>query len=221
MSAEQLAIDDCARSGIGPKDMKRLLFEPRTAAQTSVPRGNRPCPSMRIHFFDLDGKKTGFYRDRFLGKVLDRDGKLRRYDQPANTAPEVFLAPVFKVTWRQIFASKVPLVICEGEKKAGALCLAKIAAVGLTGVDCFRSREKGISLVSALANAELQDRKVTIAFDSDYATNPRVSGAAHDLEAKSCGAEALRCSSRGSPAVRRGRSRASMICSPRRTARRR
>jgi len=133
-------------------------------------------PSLRIGYFDINNKPTGFYRIRYLGEMEGLDalaGKPQRYAQPRDTDPEVYWPNA--VPWKDISANLAePVYITEGELKACKGCADGFATIGLGGVWSWRSKKKGVGLVRDIAEFGWKGREVRLVFDSDFRTNPDV-----------------------------------------------
>src|ERR1039458_3915399 len=131
---------------------------------------------MQIPYMDPDGKPTGFYRVRYLGKAEGMEGateKPQRYAQPPDTRPALYVPG--GVPWREIQKQiEMPLWITEGEIKAASACKLGIACIGLGGVYSWRSAKQGQILIPALEAFKWPGRNVALAFDSDLKTNPQV-----------------------------------------------
>lgn len=81
--------------------------------------------------------------------------------------------------WRWVAEENVPVVPCEGEKKAGCLLTLGYAAISAPGIDNFTvmSDEQGNRLIQALLRPDLKpfinpERQITILFD--YDNRPKV-----------------------------------------------
>lgn len=193
---QELARAKWRSSGLTDADAKRLRLKAIEKAEAGrrCPRF-ADTPALLIPYFDARGRPTPFYRLRRLGAPTGFDamsGKVQRYAQPAGTAPEVYMPPLLKATWADVLADpKVPLLITEGELKAASACARGLACLGLGGVDSWRSKAKGVAILPVLAGAQWKDRAVTVVYDSDAATNPDVTRAAHALasELKARGAD--------------------------------
>jgi hypothetical protein len=130
-------------------------------------------PCLVIPFFALDGSPTDFARlkpDRpLMGKKRDGTDRPRKYEQPRG----VPVRPYFPRGVAELIADPAePIVIVEGEKKAAAGVQARLACVGLTGVQCWSvPRGKGEGgprvLLPELAALPLAGRDAFVAFDSD------------------------------------------------------
>jgi hypothetical protein len=84
-----------------------------------------------LPYFQLDGTPNCFSRWRLFPPIKTEHGT-RKYHQPAGSDPHLYLPPM--LDWRAIAAdASHPVVICEGEKKAAALCQAGLACLGLSG----------------------------------------------------------------------------------------
>lgn len=171
-------------SGLTLKDAKTLQMTPLAAPQVAALQ-LPPFMGLRIPYFTLSGKKTEFYRIRYLEstkqgfKALTKAKELR-YIQPPDSINELYLPPI--VDWAKI-ASKpaAPIVVTEGEFKAAAACKAGFYTIGLGGVWNFRSATINQALLDDFKAIDWKGRVVVILFDSDAATNPKVMKAENEL----------------------------------------
>ncbi len=170
-------------SGISDANALKLKFTPLTGPQTGALGSNfHAVTSLKIPYFDLDGKVTGFFRVRYTCEKLPGFAgmveKPQRYAQPAHTINEVYLPPLLPVKWRDVAKdSKVPLYITEGELKAAAGTGVGLAVIGLGGVDVWQSKKNKLPILPILNEFSWKGRTVTIVFDSDSAEKPGVVGA--------------------------------------------
>lgn len=138
-----------------------------------------------IPYHDSKGKKTGFYRVRYLEDTrtaLEQktDKKPLRYVQSSDTLNEVYLAP--SVDWPKILQdASTPLVITEGELKAACACKHALPTVGLGGVWNFRSASNLLPHLPWFDTVAWKARKVYIVYDSDAGNNPQVMKAEQEL----------------------------------------
>jgi hypothetical protein len=177
-----------AESGFSEEDGRALGLRPLDDARELGPThfACRPC----VHIPYLDPGTGGplshlpgnppFYRVRYLGPEAPGFGqqaeghRARRYAQPAGTSVCAYFAPD-AVDWPALLADPSgPLILTEGEFKAAKACLEGFPTVGLGGVWNWRSAEAGVDFLPELAGIEWRGRKVFVAFDSDYHTNPMV-----------------------------------------------
>lgn len=184
--AKQLARAKWASSGLTDENARRMGLQALSGEDTAQLASNfHKVASLLIPYWDLSGRPTKFFRVRYLAPLPGFAGvvaKPQRYAQPVGTLNEVYLAPLFKSKWKDIASSaKIPVFITEGELKAASACAHGLAAIGLGGVDVWRSSKRGIDLLPALAAFEWDGREVTIVFDSDAATNENVVRAQRQL----------------------------------------
>lgn len=181
----KVMLADLARSGLGPKDLKKLQLEPLDREQTDEFVGESRA-SYRIPYFDLEGKKIAYSRVRFLetrkkkvwGKTT-RDGGFR-YSQPFNSSPHVYFPPYFN--WKKIAKDvDTPILITEGEKKAACACSMGIACIALGGVYGFKSGKRFYDLIPELELVRWKDRVVEICFDADVMLKSEVHAALSTL----------------------------------------
>lgn len=159
-------------SGFSPTDAAKLHFDFLNCAETSDLTGNYfNGPSIRINYFDLDGKiDPAFFRVRRLTEERfdNKKAELKpRYWQRANTLPRLYFPPLIK--FREIAADpRVPLVFVEGEKKAAAFVKTTgKPAIGLGGIHAWKAKKSGVVLLPEFDNLSFANRKLEIVFDSD------------------------------------------------------
>lgn len=166
-------------SGLTNAQAKCLQLTPLEGGEVAKLSGNfQAVGALKIPYFSLEGKPTGFYRLRYLEPLLGFAGaveKPQRYAQAKNTINEAYLPPLLDSSWSDIADDpQVAIAITEGELKAAAGCAHSIPTIGLGGVDVWRSGKRGIDLLSPMDRMEWKDRPVYVIFDSDAATNPNI-----------------------------------------------
>lgn len=116
--------------------------------------------------------------------IIDREkGKAAKYLSPKDTPSRIvlldvpveiwqkvserFQVPVSGVNfWRWVQKNNLPIVLCEGEKKAGCLLTLGYAAIGLPGITGGCRRNDGeVFLVPELEGFATSDREVYVCFD--------------------------------------------------------
>jgi hypothetical protein len=168
---------DLAKSGLDAADAKTLGFKPCTEADSVKLNLSRPGVGYVIPYCDADGAPLKMFRYRFRDTAVatgfTKGEKLRKYDQPKDTAPEIYLPPL--LDWPAIIGDPTkPILITEGEKKGACGCKLYLPTLGLGGVFNFGSKAKHQVLVPALEQFAWDGRSVSIVFDSDAITNPQV-----------------------------------------------
>ena len=139
--------------------------------------------ALRLPYFDLDGKDSGFYRIRYLEDMPGFAGQVakpQRYAQEPDTLNWVYLPKlgVEGPNWSSIaLDSSIPIIITEGELKAACACLHGYITIALGGVSVWQSSKKQIPLLPPLDKFNWKGRPVTIIFDSDATDNPNVAAA--------------------------------------------
>lgn len=172
-----LFLDKLAESGIAHKDAIALGFDVLSPKEVQkLDPSFKAHGAMRIPYFDLAGKRTGFYRLRYLGEFDGFDAlrkKQLRYVQLPGSASEIYLPPV--VEWKDIASNQsVGLFITEGELKAACATIRGFPTVGLGGVWSWKSKKHGFPLLPALTKFNWKGRFVYLVFDSDFSSNPDV-----------------------------------------------
>jgi hypothetical protein len=179
-------LEDIGRSGLDASDFKKLRLAPLTRSQTEVLVGEK-VNAYKIPYFDVYGHAIGFFRVRYLERVLDKRKKEKRYSQPANTTPCAYFPPY--VDWAKILADPtITIGITEGEKKAAAATKLGFPTIGLGGCWNWRSKKLRQPLIPDLINIVWPERSVILIFDTDPEPKPEVTGAlealGHTLEGR-------------------------------------
>lgn len=144
--ALELAQAKWRSSGISDKAAQRLKLSALSEGEAEALGSNfYPVRSLLFPYFDLNGKRTKFYRVRYLETLPGFQGQVKkpqRYAQPTGTLNEVYLPPL--LDWSRTAPNTDRMVlITEGELKAAAGCAAGYATVGLGGVDVWRATKIG------------------------------------------------------------------------------
>lgn len=107
----------------------------------------------------------------------DKPGKFIRYETPLRTtAAALILRTQHADFWAKVMADpSIPIVICEGAKKAGFLLSLGFAAIGLPGVTMGIRKNDAAErhLIPALQAFCQADRRWVICFDEDGNANTR------------------------------------------------
>lgn len=173
-------------SKIDPKAATRLGLTPTPA--NKVPK-DTPFqePGILIPYFDINGKKTDFWRFRYL-KQPDQKGfsaltkkKPLKYVQPAKSLNEIYLPPV--VDWAKVAKDPMePILITEGEFKAACASInTEYPCIGLGGVWSWKSKKRKLEVLPEFDLFNWEQRAVYIIYDSDAVTNPMVMQAENAL----------------------------------------
>jgi hypothetical protein len=101
----------------------------------------------------------------------DEKGKSRKYIQPPGSTPDPIFPPYLGpvgLDWDTIMADpSIPVVLCEGVKKALALISLGIPAVAMRGVTQWRAAKGSKELYPLLAELAKGERRMLVAFDQD------------------------------------------------------
>lgn len=176
--SEAKALADLARSSLSVADAQAAQMDYADSAR-SVVMSMPDVPCIVIPYLGTDGQPMTygtpprpFVRVRYLEQVLDRDGKLIRYGQPARSGCKAYFPQC--VPWAQVVPDvSWPIVITEGEKKALSAALRSLAVIGIGGVWNWRDSEKQ-ELNPELAAIPWEGRQVVICYDSDAVSNAQV-----------------------------------------------
>jgi len=183
-----------ARKFLGERGLDfKSVYTPVTAADLkNLNLSEKRCAGLIIHYYDVKGQKTDFYRFRALedppqsewSKLVGRKRDEVRYIQPTGTEPQAYFPKAFN--FNHYFSLPVrdrpPLVITEGEFKADAAAKRGIPCIGLGGVWNYRvtTQDGRVELLPDLARLPWQGMKVVFCYDSDAATNIDVQRAKDD-----------------------------------------
>jgi Domain of unknown function (DUF3854) len=143
----------------------------------------QPVAALHIPYFNTAGRKTNFYRLRYLEGLPGFSGMLakpQRYAQAKGSLVEAYFPPL--VNWREIAEDpERSVIVTEGELKAAAATQRGFPTIGLGGVDSWRATKRGISFLPSLEEVNWVRRLVYVVFDSDAAMNPQVVRAQRQL----------------------------------------
>lgn len=178
---KQLAQAKWRSSDLTDSHARKLAFRALSAKEVKA-RGSRfhEAGALFIPYFDLDGRRTEFFRIRYLEKLPGAAGAAKnpqRYDQ-LPVLQEVYYPPLLKHSWRAIAKNKeVAVAITEGELKAACACAHGIPMMALGGVYSFMSGKRAIDLLPSMKEFVWRGRKVYIVYDNDIAHKPEVMSA--------------------------------------------
>ncbi len=142
--------------------------------------------AFRIPYFDFDGTRLGFHRDRLLDTYIPKNKKKpQKYTQQGGALPRLYVCPLLKeVAWEEVTDDPdVDLWIVEGELKAAAMCKIGFPCIGIGGVRNWTKKGRG-ELIDDFDLFDLAKRTVRICFDSDYADNEDIRSALYALAAR-------------------------------------
>lgn len=168
-----------AGSKLAPADAQKLGLKLCTTQQ--CPTGlHMQASGFVIPYFNMAGKKTEFFRYRYLEQPKQSGfaglvtKKPVRYAQVRDTINELYLPPL--VDWRKVAKDKtVPIIITEGELKAACGCkVTPYPTIGLGGVWTWKSNKARQPMLAQFDEFEWEGRPVYIVYDSDARTNPMV-----------------------------------------------
>lgn len=175
---KKTALADLARSGLTEKDARRMGVKAYSKSAAAKLGLSEQAMGYVIPYFDLDGRKTDFFRYRLLEDTASAFQRLigkkgPKYLQPPGSPPRAYFPPF--VGWRDLIEDVAhPLIITEGEKKAAKATLDGFPTIGLGGVWSFRSKKKRLDFIPDLDVFVWEGRPVYIVYDSDAAANADV-----------------------------------------------
>jgi hypothetical protein len=179
-------LSDLSRSGLDKDDADKLQCKSILGSKLNGMLPGTTLSGYVIPYFDIDGKKSNFFRYRFLDQPLDFKalaGKSRRYTQPRGSSPQIYFPPL--APWHDIATVlTIDILVTEGEKKAASACKFGFPTLGLGGVWNFRSAKEKQTLIPQFSEITWVDRKVIIAYDSDTIRKPSVMQAENALAAE-------------------------------------
>lgn len=137
-------------------------------------------PGILIPYFDINGKRTKFWRYRYLkqpevhGFAALVKRKPLKYVQAKGTLNELYLPPL--IDWTEVANDPLqPIIITEGEFKAACATLhTEYPTIGLGGVWSWKSTRHKMPLITGFDDFNWEQRPVYIIYDSDAVTNPLV-----------------------------------------------
>lgn len=157
LGARGITAPDAAAAGMHPVDDAKALhpsFWERAA--------------LVIPYYDPAGVPTGFGRVRYFDppEVGGLRKRAIRFQQPKDTAPEVYLPPRPGLDWRHVLADPAqPIIITEGEVKALSVTVhTGLPCMGLGGVFMFADNKMMLPLMEQTV---WERRRVFVVFDSD------------------------------------------------------
>jgi len=183
----QRMLTDIGHSGLNDADAKKAAYKPIDAKRVKELTGNYAAGYL-IPYYDIDGKKTDYWRVRYTEEVKGPFGaskkKPLRYTGPRDALPRFYFPK--RVDWRAVANNtEAALAITEGEKKAEKACKAGIPCFSVPGVWAWRSKKQGVSAIPDFDSIKWDGRQVKLCFDNDLMSNPQVIAAlnalAHEL----------------------------------------
>lgn len=176
---KEMLVEKASQSALTEAHIQKLGFVPvdgeKASRELGVPIA---MGGFVIPYFDFAGKKTDFWRFRYLETTVNGFEKLTgkkglRYVQPKNSLNQLYLPPI--VDWDDIRKNTtMPIMITEGELKAACACAMDIPTIGLGGVWCFKSSAAHLPVLEQFLDIEWGNRTVFIVYDSDAASNTMV-----------------------------------------------
>ncbi len=180
-----------AESDLTKDDARKLGFALKPGATISrLDKAFTKRGGFIIPYYHPNGKRTDFYRVRYLENPEGFAGKakkVQRYAQPTKTAPQVYFPPLLDTSWAKYLEEKgeddhyLPIIITEGELKAACACKHRWPTIGLGGVYAWRSARHQLPFLLDLERIEWKERRVYLVFDSDIIWKPDVRRALNHL----------------------------------------
>ncbi len=151
------------RSLLGKSELEKLGFSP----------SQRHTPGILIPLWGVDGDGIVSYQFRPDSPRLNNKGKPVKYETPSGATNRLDCPLACQ---KHLVDPNVLLWITEGVKKGDALASQGECAVDMTGIWNWRARNSfgGLTASPDFEMIALNGRKVFLAPDSDYATNPSV-----------------------------------------------
>jgi len=149
---------------VNPGDIARLLgFDPQLVRSA--------------YLIGPPGFPDNFFRLKVFPSYQDRQGNTVKYLQPRGSGVRLYI-PV--QNRQRLFDPRVPIWVCEGEKKS--LCAAQLGltAVGILGVEGWHPAGRR-ELLEDFDRIPITDRVIELAIDGDIWINPHVNRAARQL----------------------------------------
>lgn len=179
-------------SGLTPEQANACgMYSVNTAAQLGEHFESQPA--LVLPYFATNGRPLRphkawpeFYRLRYLGETQVKGfaeaagAKPSRYTQPRDTGVCAYFPRL--ADWAAIATDpKEPILITEGELKAAKATAEGFPTIGLGGVYSFRASAQGMFFLPELEEFEWARRRVSIVYDSDYASNSMICAAINAL----------------------------------------
>lgn len=192
----QLAEEKFASSGLTMEEAEELGIEIMDAEQTARLHSSFEMrPALKLTYRDPwteqpmqpFPKWPAFYRIRYLGKppVSFKDQTAKkppRYVQPPGSGLCAYFPTIGGVDWDNVLSDPNQiLTITEGEFKAAKATQMGFPTIGLGGVHSFKSQKSGLLFLPELERINWVKRRVYIAFDSDFRSNPNICRAMNEL----------------------------------------
>jgi len=169
-------VDDLRSSGLLVDDILRSGCRTLTRKEATQALGFDPkCGGLSFRHIDVFGKvRTRVKPDR------RPNSSGAKYLTPRGGRNSLFIPPTLRT---QILQDPMEdIIVTEGEKKALKSVSAGFAAVSISGVWCWKTKETGASKpIPDLGGVNWEGRQVIIAFDSDAAINESVLAAEYEL----------------------------------------
>jgi Domain of unknown function (DUF3854)/Family of unknown function (DUF5906) len=176
---EKIARIKLAESGLTPSHATQFGIQILSVTDTSTQITNKhKQASLRIQYYNFQGKEVRHTRYRYIGEPSGFLANLsaHKYDQSHGSGNHLYI-PIRK-DWKEILSNpqKYPIFFTEGELKTLALTvLAHVPALGISGVDCWRTRVNGVSApLPEFEQIDFKERRAFIVFDDDAQRNPNV-----------------------------------------------
>jgi hypothetical protein len=171
LAASGISLDLAASAGLSSLTEEETRFLGFAQAQ-----------ALKIDYYDIHQKKTGFYRIRYLTDVFKNpfSKKPLRFTQAAGVAPCLYIPNIIDFSE---FSQRtdVPIFLAEGELKALCACQHKFPTLGLAGVWNWKSSKLRIPIIADFDLFKLDKRRVYLVFDADLKTNIEVKKALNAL----------------------------------------
>jgi Domain of unknown function (DUF3854)/Family of unknown function (DUF5906) len=187
----RIAQNKLAESGITLAQTTSLGIQILSDTETSIHITNRyKQPSICIQYYNFKNQEIDYRRYRYIGEPRGflAGLKAHKYDQPHGSSNHLYITKdfVFKGNqpWSEIIKNPdIPIFITEGEFKTISLaCIAKLPALGIPGVDSWKTKKNGVSVpLPELKQINFDKRRVFIVYDTEQQKNNNVLRAQGDL----------------------------------------
>lgn len=144
-------LQDLAKSGLHPSDLKVKPLSPVEKQAANVPYG---AEGYVIPYFDPNGVALPFYRVKLYEETLNDDDP--KYKQPLDNPNHIYFPPGLLACIRKRIKDGTFnfLILTEGEKKAAKAVKEGFPCVAVGGVDSWRTRTLILPKDSALAQSK-------------------------------------------------------------------
>lgn len=159
----------------------RTVTTPQSLARLGFADYQRRLPGLLVPVWGVSGR-IETHQLRPDSPRADENGRIRKYETVAGARMVLDVHPLVRP---MLADPTVALLVTEGARKADAATSARLPAVALLGVDCWRGTNEygGRTALACWESIALNGRQVFVGFDSDAMTKAGVQRALARLAA--------------------------------------